>query len=146
MKNWLLRVLPKGAKRVHDWLKYDLGEPPEVLVTHAHIRQLPADLIQYREQYWRDVWTFDPGARGNLSGVLDSLRPHALVALQLLGPLEVSDVHRASRCFSATTAVGVDHWHPRSILDLPKGAVLGSAALLNQCEQGLMWPTQTLLS
>eukprot|EP00959_Pyramimonas_sp_CCMP1952_P388943 8149420-Pyramimonas_sp.AAC.1 len=60
--------------------------------------------------------------------------------------MEVSDVHRASRCFSATTVVGVDHWHPRSILDLPKGAVLGFTALLNQCEQGLMWPTRTFLS
>eukprot|EP00959_Pyramimonas_sp_CCMP1952_P427516 8953713-Pyramimonas_sp.AAC.1 len=30
MKNWLLRALPRGAKRVHDWLKYERGEPPEV--------------------------------------------------------------------------------------------------------------------
>eukprot|EP00959_Pyramimonas_sp_CCMP1952_P364240 7627542-Pyramimonas_sp.AAC.1 len=77
--------------------------------------------MQHRGQYWCDVWTFDPGARENLSGVLDSLRPHALEAVQLLDPLEVSDVHRASRCNPATTAVGVDHWHPRSIFGLAQG-------------------------
>eukprot|EP00959_Pyramimonas_sp_CCMP1952_P227708 4761133-Pyramimonas_sp.AAC.1 len=29
MKDWLLRALPKGAKKVHSWLKRDVGDPPQ---------------------------------------------------------------------------------------------------------------------
>eukprot|EP00959_Pyramimonas_sp_CCMP1952_P279001 5833352-Pyramimonas_sp.AAC.1 len=27
--DWLLKALPKGAKKVHSWLKHDVGEPPK---------------------------------------------------------------------------------------------------------------------
>ena len=33
MKKWLLKALPRGAKRVHSWLKYDQGAGLEYLVT-----------------------------------------------------------------------------------------------------------------
>eukprot|EP00959_Pyramimonas_sp_CCMP1952_P132022 2760307-Pyramimonas_sp.AAC.1 len=59
-----------------------------------------------------------------LSGVLDALRPRALMSPEALDPLEPIDVLKAARCFSNTTAVGVDSWAPRALVDLPRDAVL----------------------
>eukprot|EP00959_Pyramimonas_sp_CCMP1952_P121207 2534299-Pyramimonas_sp.AAC.1 len=47
--------------------------------------------------------------------------------------------------FKTDTAVGVDHWAPRSLLLLPPSAVGVYAELLNQCERYMTWPTQTML-
>eukprot|EP00959_Pyramimonas_sp_CCMP1952_P185126 3871125-Pyramimonas_sp.AAC.1 len=81
-----------------------------------------------------------------MSDVLDALRPRALESVSLLDPLQPMDVHRAARCFSASTAAGVDSWAPRSLVDLPGDAVLGHTYILNQCESLLAWPTQVYLN
>eukprot|EP00959_Pyramimonas_sp_CCMP1952_P334993 7014969-Pyramimonas_sp.AAC.2 len=112
MKDWLLKALPKGAKKVHAWLKHDLGEPPQVLLAPQGVRQLPGDLLDYRQAFWSQVW-HSPDGMSLLSGVLGALRPRALVSLEMLDPVEPIDVLRAARCFSNSTAVGVDSWAPR---------------------------------
>ena len=124
----------------------DLGDAPQVLVTPKGVCQLPGDMMQHRFEFWSRVWD-SPDTRASLSGVLDALRPLALsFAAEQLEPLTVGDLLGGARCFSSDTAVGVDHWAPRSLLDLPRDAVMGYTRLLNQCEQQMMWPTQILLS
>eukprot|EP00959_Pyramimonas_sp_CCMP1952_P436335 9137042-Pyramimonas_sp.AAC.1 len=60
----------------------------------------------------------------------------------MLDPLEPIDILRAAKCFSNSTAVGVDSWAPRALVGLPRDAVLGYTHLLNQCEAYLSWPSQ----
>eukprot|EP00959_Pyramimonas_sp_CCMP1952_P462244 9482932-Pyramimonas_sp.AAC.1 len=60
MKAWLLRCLPKGAKRVHAWLKHDQGEDLEHLATPSEVLQLPEGLMAYREKYWMGLLGSQP--------------------------------------------------------------------------------------
>eukprot|EP00959_Pyramimonas_sp_CCMP1952_P102778 2149342-Pyramimonas_sp.AAC.1 len=68
MKQWLLKALPRGAKRVHPWLKSDQGADLEYLVTPSEVGQLPEEMMQYRQGFWSAFWTAPWEQREALSG------------------------------------------------------------------------------
>eukprot|EP00959_Pyramimonas_sp_CCMP1952_P176513 3689105-Pyramimonas_sp.AAC.1 len=71
MEQWLLKALPRGAKRVHSWLKYDQGADLGHLVTPSEVKQLPEEMMQYRQDFWSAFWAAPWEQREALSGVLD---------------------------------------------------------------------------
>eukprot|EP00959_Pyramimonas_sp_CCMP1952_P248826 5201467-Pyramimonas_sp.AAC.1 len=75
--------------------------------------------MRYREDKWSSWWTPSAQQLSCLNAGMSELRSRALVALEDTPLLEVSDVARACTCFRATTALGVDLWSPRALLDAP---------------------------
>eukprot|EP00959_Pyramimonas_sp_CCMP1952_P406881 8527755-Pyramimonas_sp.AAC.1 len=56
--------------------------------------------------------------------------------------LTSADVARGASVYSKGTAVGVDQWAPRALLDLPERASAVFADMSSKCELAMMWPAQ----
>ncbi len=143
-KDWVSKSLKTGAGALHRYTR-TFGEPAAQL---AEVRGADGQLItgvleqtDHKAAQWRELWQ---ASQTPLPAAPWWRELRRKLELQERHPVEVEDLRAALRCFKTKVGMGPDQQNPRWWLGLPEEAHAQLAAVLEEVEAKVTWPTPTL--
>ena len=142
---WVSNAFKKGAGAAHKWTSQKQKAPPlPTMIKAEDGKQLwePKEKTAYLCNMWKGIWEKKHECTVQIqvwSRILEGMCKN-----EVQEPITASDIMQAAKLLRGS--IGIDWWEVEHLKSMTEEVAQAFADILNQVEERVAWPVQTLLS